>query len=98
MIPILILILELPKNNMIPILIPIPASCDSDSNYDSSDIDFGSNSDSSGIKCDLNSESRVSYHAFQFRHKHLWCLFVSQYMQQAVFHNGNQFTIYGWNF
>ena len=46
----------------------------------------------------LNSESRVSCHVFQFWYKHLLRLFVSQYMQQTVFHNGNQFTLYDWNF
>ena len=71
---------------------------DSNSNSDSSDIDFDSNSDSNGIGCDLNSESRVSYHVFQFWYKHLFSLFVSRYMQQTVFRNGNQFTLHGWNF
>ena len=45
--------------------IPIPAFCkfnDSDSYSDS--IDIYSNSDSSGIECDSNLESRVSYHVF----------------------------------
>ena len=52
------------KNNLIPILIPIPASCDSDSNSnsDSSDSDFDSNPDSSDIDHDFNSESRVFRH------------------------------------
>ena len=67
---------------------------DSDFKFDSGDIDFDSNSDSSGIGCDLNSESRVSFYVFQFWHKHLQRSFVSQYMQQTVFHNGNQFTLY----
>ena len=46
-------------------MIPIPVFYkfnDSNSNSDSSDIDFDSNPDSSDIDYDFNSESRVSYH------------------------------------
>ena len=32
----------------------------------------------------------------QFLTPSVKCLFVSQYIQQAVFHNENQFTLYDW--
>ena len=33
----------------------------------------------------------------QFLTPSVKCLFVSQYIQQAVFHNDNQLTLYGWD-
>ena len=32
----------------------------------------------------------------QFLMPSVKCFVVSQYIQQAVFHNDNQFTLYGW--
>ena len=75
---------------------------DSNSSSAQSAVDFDSNPDSRDIDYDFNSESRVSYHVslilaelnmlMDFDALTVKCLFVSQHIQQAAFHNDYQFT------
>ena len=75
----------------IPILIPVASDSDSDS-YSisgSSDID-------QGFLSFIRISGKYSYYTIiQFWTTFVKCLFVSQYTEQALFHNDNQYTLYG---